>query len=234
MDGSAFLTGALLGMAGSLHCVGMCGPLMLLLPTGKTWQYTLKTQGLYHLGRSATYVFFGAFAGLIFLWIDIRAFEQQFSIGLGLAFLGLWIYDFWGSKKGVTSPLQSWVNRSFGKAISRHVSWGWLLGGFLNGLLPCGLVYGALMASLSTGTFSGAVWFMAGFGVSTAPALIGISLSKSIIVRKISPWLRKLLPFWLLIMAVLFLLRGANLGIPFVSPQFHKTPMEDAAPKCCH
>ena len=234
MDVSAFVTGSLLGLAGSLHCVGMCGPLMLLLPTGKTWRYTLQTQGLYHLGRTATYVALGAFAGLIFLWIDIRAFEQQFSIGLGLAFLSLWIYDFWGSKKGASSPLQNWVNRSFGKAIARDESWGWMLGGLLNGLLPCGLVYGALLASLSTGTSTGPIWFMAGFGLSTAPALIGISLSKSILVRKISPWLRKVLPFWLLIMAVLFLLRGANLGIPFLSPKFHQNPIEGAAPKCCH
>jgi sulfite exporter TauE/SafE len=75
---------------------------------------------------------------------------------------------------------------------------------------------------------------MAGFGLSTAPALIGISLSKSILIRKISQWLRKALPFWLLIMAILFLLRGANLGIPFLSPKFNQNPIEGAAPKCCH
>jgi sulfite exporter TauE/SafE len=234
MNVSALVTGSLLGLAGSLHCVGMCGPLMLLLPTAKTWKYTLQTQGLYHLGRTLTYALLGGIAGLLFVWIDIRPFEQQFSIGLGLAFLALWVYDFWGRKYRETSPLQIWVNKAFGKALSQGASWGWFLGGMLNGLLPCGLVYGALLASLSTGTSEGPVWFMIGFGGSTAPALIGISFTKSLFIKKISPWLRTLLPFWLLLAAVLFLLRGANLGIPFLSPKFNQSPIEQAVPPCCH
>lgn len=207
---------------------------MLLLPTGKSWKYTLQTQGFYHLGRTTTYALLGSLAGLLFVWIDIRPFEQQFSVGLGLAFLALWVYDFWGRKYRETSSLQIWVNKAFGKALSQGASWGWFLGGMLNGLLPCGLVYGALLASLSTGTAEGPVWFMIGFGGSTAPVLIGISLTKSIFIKKISPWLRKVLPFWLLLMAVLFLLRGANLGIPFLSPKFKQTPIEEAVPSCCH
>ncbi len=233
MNFSALFAGSILGIAGSLHCVGMCGPLMLLLPGTASWKQALKTQGMYHLGRTFTYATLGAFAGLLFLWVDIRAIEQQFSIALGAAFLGLWIYDYWGRKNSKSSPLEQFIHRSFGKALSKHAVWGWFLGGMLNGLLPCGLVYGALLASLSTASNMGAIWFMTGFGLSTAPALIGLSMSKSLWLKRAIPWLRKALPFWLLLMALLFFLRGANLGIPFLSPHFNSNPSAIEKPSCC-
>jgi sulfite exporter TauE/SafE len=234
MSWSALLAGSILGLAGSLHCVGMCGPLMLLLPNENRWISVLKSQGIYHLGRTLTYVILGSVAGLLFLWIDIRSVEQQFSLALGLAFLFLWIYDFWGSKGRGSSKLQLWVQNAFGKALKKHETWGWFLGGLLNGLLPCGLVYGALLASLSTGSNFGTITFMAGFGLASAPALIGVSLSKAALMKKVAPMLRKALPFWLLIMALVFLLRGANLGIPFLSPKFQTQETLQNGAKCCH
>lgn len=234
MDVAALFSGLILGFAGSLHCIGMCGPLMLLLPSENKWREQLQTQGFYHLGKTVTYMLLGGIAGVLFIWVDIRAFEQQFSIALGLAFLVLWGYDFWGKKQGNTSKLQQWVNKAFSKALGKKASWGWFLGGLLNGLLPCGLVYGALLASLGTGSLFGTVSFMFGFGLATAPALIGVSLTKSMFVKKLSPYLRKALPFWLLIMAAFFLLRGANLGIPFLSPKFQTHQSNGQNSNCCH
>lgn len=234
MDWSAWIAGSVLGMAGSLHCVGMCGPLMLLLPNENRISAMLKTQVLYHLGRTITYVLLGSMAGILFIWVDIRKFEQQFSLALGGAFLVMWVYDFWGSKRTGSSNLQRWIHSAFGSALRKHHSWGWFLGGLLNGLLPCGLVYGALLASLSTGSNMGTITFMAAFGMATAPALIGVSLSKAALMKRVAPMLRKALPFWLLIMAFIFLLRGSNLGIPFLSPKFQAEQTNPSGPPCCH
>jgi sulfite exporter TauE/SafE len=228
---SILIAGLTLGFAGSLHCVGMCGPLMVLLPSGKRWNDTVKTQLIYHFGRVLTYILLGALAGLIFIWVDIRIYKQQFSLALGFVFLGMWLYEFFTNKTARTSSLNKWVNRAFGKALAKHKYGGWFLGGMLNGLLPCGLVYGALLTSVGTGSNEGSIIFMLGFGLATSPALIALSLSKSILLKRISISVRKVLPFWLLIMAIIFFLRGANLGIPFLSPKFHSSVNTHS---CCH
>jgi uncharacterized protein len=231
---SSWASGLILGLAGSLHCVGMCGPLMLLLPSHQSWRQTVSSQGVYHLGKTLTYVLMGLIIGFVFIWVDIRRFEQQFSLILGFLFLLLWMYEFWGNKRGSYSPLQNWVQRAFGNTIQKKATWGWFLGGMLNGLLPCGLVYGALMASLGTGSQEGTIFFMLGFGMGTSPALLGISLGKSIVSKSFLPKLKNTLPYWLLLMALLFFLRGANLGIPFVSPKFEKGLKPGQTKSCCH
>jgi sulfite exporter TauE/SafE len=232
--GSSFIAGGLLGLAGSLHCVGMCGPLMLLLPKVQSPLRTLSTQGIYHFGKTLTYVLLGAILGMVFLWFDIRKIEQQFSLFLGVVFLMIWFIEFWGNKKKNQSPLQNWVQKMFGKTINLRATWGWFLGGMLNGLLPCGLVYGALIASLGTGSSWGTILFMTGFGLGTSPALMGVSLGKFMLSPKWLPKFKGLLPYWYLIMAILFFLRGANLGIPFLSPKFNSHPTEAQQNKCCH
>jgi sulfite exporter TauE/SafE len=219
-------SGLVLGAAGSMHCVGMCGPLALLLPGG-----TFSVTAMYHLGRTSTYVILGVLVGALLEFIDVRQYEQWFSLFLGGLFLLLWIFDFWGRKSVGSSPIQAWLNKQFSLSIKRNSLWGWWIAGMVNGLLPCGLVYGALLASMGFGSLSGSVLFMFGFGVATAPMLLLISLGKRVIAQKMGLLSQKVLPFWLLIMALVFLLRGANLGIPFLSPKMKTTTQKHA---CCH
>lgn len=219
-------SGLVLGAAGSLHCVGMCGPLALLLPGG-----TFSVTAFYHLGRTLTYVILGVLVGALLEFIDVRQYEQWFSLFLGVVFLFLWIYDFWGRKSAGSSPIQAWLNKMFSQSIKKNSLWGWWIAGMINGLLPCGLVYGALLASMGFGSFGGSVLFMFGFGIATAPMLLLITLGKRVIAQKMGVISKKVLPYWLLIMAVVFLLRGANLGIPFLSPKM-KAPTTKHS--CCH
>ncbi len=222
-----FLAGLLVGLAGSLHCVGMCGPLVMLLPSSHRAAFTSI---IYHLGRVIVYVLLGLFFGSIIQWLDLRKFEQAFSLGLGGLFIVLWLKSAF-SKKTSGGFISDFVNRYFGKVIKGDVLGGWFLAGMLNGLLPCGLVYGALLASLGTGSAIGAVTFMLGFGLATVPTMVLVALTKNFVTQKIRFSLNKILPYWLLIMGVVFLLRGANLGIPYLSPKFEKNIHKSG--NCC-
>ena len=218
----SILAGMLLGIAGSLHCVGMCGPLILILP----FQSESKLQGflqtiLYHLGRVIAYVFLGLLFGMVFQIVDLKYFEQYFSLAIGLIFLVLWGREQFGTKSPNQGTIYKFVITMFGKAMRIKSVFGLFLAGAMNGLLPCGLVYGALLAAFGTGTTLGSIQFMLGFGTATIPAMVIVFFAKSLISSQMRLSLSRLLPWWLLILGIWFLLRGSNLGIPFVSPKIH-------------
>jgi sulfite exporter TauE/SafE len=91
----SFLIAALtLGFLGSFHCLGMCGPIALALPTGKA--KGLKKTGLiisYNFGRMITYSFLGLIAGFIGKSFVIAGFQQIFSIVLGIAILSFLLFS---------------------------------------------------------------------------------------------------------------------------------------------
>lgn len=230
----SLLAGLVLGLAGSLHCVGMCGPLVLMMPSG--WLGSV----VYHLGRTFTYVLMGLLAGLMFQVVDIRAFQSEFSIWVGLVFLVMWVYQRWGWRMvglvggqgdggGVNldeKPLMGFLFGFRGKILHLYASamkgsdlrWR-AVAGFANGLLPCGLVYGALVAAVGQGATGGSMFLMMGFGLGTMPSLFFLGLVGSRIGSSVRKYWSKLLPWWLLLMGLWFLLRGLNLGIPYLSPQ---------------
>lgn len=229
----SLLAGLVLGLAGSLHCVGMCGPLVLMMPSG--WLGSV----VYHLGRTFAYVLMGLLAGLMFQVVDIRSFQSEFSIGVGLVFLVMWVYQRWGWRliglvggqgegggvnlDGKQSPglflgLRGQILQLYASAMKGN-DLGWrAVAGFANGLLPCGLVYGALMAAVGQGTTASSMFLMMGFGLGSMPSLFALGLVGSRIGWGVRKYWSKLLPWWLLVMGVWFLLRGLNLGIPYLSP----------------
>jgi hypothetical protein len=230
----SLLAGLVLGLAGSFHCVGMCGPLVLMMPSG--WLGSV----VYHLGRTFAYVLMGLLAGLMFQVLDIRAFQSEFSIGVGLVFLLMWAYQRWGWRMvglvggqgegggvnlderqsvGFLSILRGRVLQLYASAMKGNDLRWRAVAGFANGLLPCGLVYGALMAAVGQGTTGGSMFLMMGFGLGTMPSLFVLGLVGSRIGSSVRKYWSKLLPWWLLLMGLWFLLRGLNLGIPYLSPQ---------------
>jgi sulfite exporter TauE/SafE len=229
----SLLAGLVLGLAGSLHCVGMCGPLVLMMPSG--WLGLV----VYHLGRTFTYVLMGLLAGLMFQVVDIRAFQSEFSIGVGLVFLVMWVYQRWGwrierlvggsgqgrgvdlgesQSLGFLSGLRARVLQLYASAMKEDDLRWRAVAGFANGLLPCGLVYGALMAAVGQGTTGGSMFLMMGFGLGSMPSLFVLGLVGSRIGSRVRKYWSKLLPWWLLLMGIWFVLRGLNLGIPYLSP----------------
>lgn len=90
--------------------------------------------------------------------------------------------------------------------------------GLLNGLLPCGAVYAALTASVAMGSVVGGAIFMFFFGLGTIPLMFAAVIMGNVITLKTRQKVLKLLPFLMIILGILFILRGLDLGIPFISP----------------
>jgi sulfite exporter TauE/SafE len=212
-----------LGIAGSLHCVGMCGPIALAVPAGKgSGRQKFIAHTLYHIGRISAYTILGFLFGVLGYGISTAGFQQSMSIAAGVfMLLFIWVPKFAGATS-VGGKLASVQNRVLGKMsrlIKEHRAQALIGLGFFNGLLPCGLVYLALAGALvSYDPFAGAA-FMALFGLGTAPALLALALTGNAIDIRWRSRLRQLAPVLATAIALLFIMRGLGLGIPFLSPE---------------
>ena len=211
----------LLGVFGSLHCGVMCGPIMLAMPFQK--QSFLKTGLqliLYQAGRILVYMVLGLIAG--FIGSSIKTFSNQktLSIIIGCLMIFFTLLQFNQYYRTHFSKLQARalkpVINLMGK-VFRMPLWG-LFAGMLNGLIPCGMVYLALATALSSGTIKSAVFFMLLFGLGTAPLMMMISMGGIYLKKYIHFNTNRLVPWFIWIMGVLFILRAVDLGIPFLSP----------------
>lgn len=226
---SAIYWGILMGLPGSLHCIGMCGPLALMVGSGKKNPFLASI--IYHLGRSLGYFLVGLLAGVVFQVVDLKPFQQELSIVIGLIFLLLWLSQ-WFKIKGASIEI-GW-NKII-QTIPRLLAGGnyitLLTAGFVNGWLPCGLVYSALLVSMSTADTMQSGLVMFGFGLGTIPSLFIITAISAKLKQKITQFWGSMMKFWLLIMAIIFILRGAGLGIPYVSPKFQQKHIQE---DCCN
>ncbi len=232
----------IIGLLGSFHCMGMCGPIALSLPVKEhSWQTRVISGVLYNSGRIFTYVVLGLIFGLLGLGIHIWGIQQWVSIGAGslmIISVGFPVL-FHGAR--LTGPLDQVVNgfrRLFGRFFGfRSYLSVWMIG-LLNGFLPCGLVYIALAGALvSVSPLTGAL-YMVVFGLGTLPALLAVSLLGNAIGMAFRRKIQKLIPFLILLIGILFVLRGMNLGIAYISPKmepYQKQKTEQLQkPKCCH
>src|SRR5436190_13253892 len=91
------VSGLTLGFFGSFHCVGMCGPIALALPVGRSKGIRKLTLILlYNLGRMSTYGIFGAFAGALGTGLAIAGYQQSLSIFAGSILLVIVLAGFTG------------------------------------------------------------------------------------------------------------------------------------------
>ncbi|OLY92074.1 hypothetical protein SAMN05444008_106138 [Cnuella takakiae] len=230
-------TAFLMGAVGSLHCVGMCGPLALALPLGHRSNSGRVVGGvLYNLGRITTYSLLGLVLGLAGQTFMSGKVQQVFSMVLGA---GILLYLLLPVKLKATSAVSSAANKPFiqlrqalaslfrSKAYTSHY-----LVGVLNGLLPCGLIYMAVTTSFLTGSAIKGSLFMASFGLGTFPAMLAVVFFGNLANQQVRLQLRKAVPVFLGMMGVLLILRGMNLGIPFVSPEL--PDLAKADPVSCH
>lgn len=214
---SAFLV----GFGGSVHCVGMCGPLALALPFSafngsKKWVAIL----LYNIGRVISYASIGLLVGLIGRGINWFGLTQIISILLGSIILISVIVPVMFKKVKITMPFafNSFQIKAL-QFIMKKQQIGWMfVAGIMNGLLPCGLVYMAIAAAVVAGTVQSAVLFMIFFGLGTIPAMMFIVVLGEQMPFRIKQNIKKLVPVLSLVIGVLLVLRGLNLNIPFLSP----------------
>jgi sulfite exporter TauE/SafE len=233
----AFIIGGFsLGLAGSLHCVGMCGPLALALPvyhlTGVKKFISLL---LYQVGRITTYATLGLLFGLVGRRLYIAGIQQWLSLLLGISILLSAPFYFHGKR----TLHMNFLNRfyfSVQKTIGNLLRTGkgftsFFLMGMANGLLPCGMVYIAIAGALSTIDVTSSVLFMAFFGAGTLPAMMMISYFGKMIPLSARSSMKKAVPYFIAVMGVLLILRGLNLDIPFISPAMPAVPGEVVS---CH
>jgi uncharacterized protein len=222
------ISGFLLGAAGSLHCVGMCGPLSLALPTLHLSPFQKFYSLLfYQFGRVVTYSVIGFTFGIAGRSIYLAGYQQWFSIISGIFILALALPYFATGKSSrplhfltkFYAGVQQLIHRILKSA---HSKFSFLLLGMANGLLPCGMIYIALAATLSFTTLWQSVSFMAMFGLGTMPAMMALALLGQSIKPQTRVLLKKAIPYFITCIGLLLVLRGLNLGIPFLSPSLPK------------
>lgn len=211
-----------MGLFGSLHCVAMCGPLVLAFAAdnrSRSWRVLANTI-LYQVGRVGMYGVLGLAIGAIGHLLEIKDWQRGITLFTGLLLIGMGLFSLFGKRshrlarlqQRLVAPLTRWVGYWL------YRPGGHLVVGMLNGLLPCGMVYMALAAALSAESMQGSGLFMVMFGLGTWPAMLSVALLSSFVKTRI----RFNFAFWLPIVFILmggwFLLRGANLNIPYLSP----------------
>ncbi len=215
----AFVTGLL----GSLHCLGMCGPLAMALPGQQKTSKTAYFLGrlAYNSGRIFTYSILGGLVSLIGVAANMFRIQQYVSIGLGavLVFMAIRTLVRHRRKARQQSVLDRWVYKRFSYFAQNPVPGRLFVLGALNGLLPCGLVYLGLFQAALTSNLWWGMATMAAFGLGTLPLMMGLSLSGQWLKRMLQGRARFVLPSLMLVLGLMLGLRGMALGIPYLSPR---------------
>jgi uncharacterized protein len=206
-----------MGLLSSFHCIGMCGPIALALPVKKGSALNqLSGLTVYNGGRALTYSLLGLMIGTLgsaMVWIG---YLRYLSILAGVIILGYTLLP----STGFLHPPQFWQNiisqiksRMAGMLKSRNLL-SWFVLGLLNGLLPCGMVYLALISSMATGSsFSGGL-FMLIFGAGTLPAMMAVGFFKQLFTPALRSSMRKLTPILLAAAGIWMVARGIFIQYP--------------------
>lgn len=223
MNLAIIIAGLSIGLAGSLHCVGMCGPLCLALPLKqKSSSQRTTLLIIYQIGRIITYSFFGLLIGWLGHRVSLAGYQQSFSITMGSILIVLAIFSLMSSKQfGIKflNKFYLFVQQKIASSFKNlQGATSYLVMGIANGFLPCGLVYMALASTLSLTGISESVIFMASFGLGTIPAMLLTGLAGQLIRPNIRINIEKTIPYLIIAMGILLILRGMSLGIPFISP----------------
>lgn len=208
----------LIGLAGSLHCVGMCGPLLLAIPQDTTTRYRVKSAFLvYHLGRTLMYGLLGLFFGLLGQGVAIAGFQQFLSLSAGMILIVIaffaWRWEQLIQQMPGLFAFQGWVKQKIGDWVVKKQQGSMFVLGAFNGLLPCGMVYAALAGAIATGDVLGGGRFMVLFGLGTVPLLFALSWLGRPIQTIVRRNIRVVQPLLLLLAAWILLSRGLHLDL---------------------
>lgn len=220
-----------LGFMGSLHCVLMCGPLLTVLTGHQTTAVRfILYRLLYNTGRVITYTMMGIVLGFTEQIFSIHQYQEVLSVVLGVVLLVTIIIprryrSSIAERSGIYAILSllrsSMVALLGSKRWEKH-----FILGVLNGFLPCGFVY----AGLGYAALSGSVWSAAEtmmyFGLGTLPAMMIMALVSEWFqsVQRWNERLRRLVPVGVVVIALLCIMRGLSLDIPYLSPKLYAQP----------
>lgn len=224
------------GLLGSFHCIGMCGPIAFMLPVDRTNNAKRILQvSVYHLGRMFTYGILGLLFGFLGKGFYLFGFQQYLSIIIGvLMILMVVLPKKTINKFSITKPIYkilSGIKNKLGKELKKKKTDTFFTIGFLNGFLPCGLVYMAIFASIATGSMLEGSLYMVLFGLGTVPLMTAFVYLGNFTTGLFRKRIQQIIPFTVVVIAVLFILRGMGLGIPYVSP-IHVHEMVEGGQMC--
>jgi sulfite exporter TauE/SafE len=216
------LSALIFGLLGSFHCIGMCGPIAFMLPINRDDKVKSFFQILsYHLGRLFTYSLIGLLFGFLGKGFYFFGFQQQLSIIVGVSMILLILFPKLLQKLSLAKNISTIIlkiKNDLGQALKKKSNDTFFTIGFLNGFLPCGLVYMAVFGAIATSNpFTGSLYMFL-FGLGTVPLMTAVvylgNFTKSSFKNKI----QKAIPVMVIFIGALFVLRGLGLGIPYISP----------------
>lgn len=217
---SAFI----LGLLGSFHCIGMCGPIVFMLPVERS--NTIKKFFqifLYHFGRLLAYSCIGLFFGTLGKSLYLFGLQQKLSILIGIIMILIvlipkQIFNKYNFSKPIYIIISK-VKNMLGKELKKKSPDTFLTIGFLNGFLPCGLVYMAVFGAVASGDILEGSLYMLFFGLGTIPLMTFAAYIGNFLTGKTRQYIQKMIPVFIIIIGLLFILRGLGLGIPYISPK---------------
>lgn len=220
----------LLGLASSLHCLGMCGPIAFALPLDRSSRFTEFLGAFsYNLGRIVTYAVLGILFGAIGKSLVMAGAQRSLSIAAGIFMLLSVFVPVLFKRLTLNSisyryigKLQAWFATLFRRSSPESL----FSIGMLNGLLPCAMVYLGLAGAVAEGSAIEGSMFMIVFGLGTLPMMFGAATVGTLLSAKRRARMQRFLPILITILGVLFILRGMNLGIHYVSPEINRVHPE--------
>ncbi|MFO1501332.1 MAG: sulfite exporter TauE/SafE family protein [Verrucomicrobiota bacterium] len=218
-------TAMILGLVGSLHCAGMCGPLALALPgsDGPRMPFWLGRLG-YNVGRLTAYALLGLIFGAVGQTVALTGWQRWASLVTGAVVLLAWIPK---RRRRVQLPVVravAFLKSLFGPLLQRRGFSALYALGILNGFLPCGLAYVAGASALALGSVPAAAAYMVIFGLGTVPMMLSIGLLGRNVQLALRLRFQRLIPVCAVLLGLLLVLRGLGLGIPYLSPDLRQAP----------
>ncbi|KQR95046.1 cytochrome C biogenesis protein [Chryseobacterium sp. Leaf180] len=239
MEVTLLFSALALGFASGFHCIGMCGPIALSMGLTKKQATNFYLQNLtYQFGRIITYALLGAVLGVIGQGFQMAGFQRFLTIGVGVLLIIMALFSFGGkdfaSKIPFLSKFLFSVKMNLGKLLQKADYRSRFSTGILNGFLPCGMVYMALTASLASGGIWQGATYMAVFGLGTLPFMFAVVLAGNLMNQAFRQKVLKVIPVLMILLGGLFILRGLELGIPYVSPRAEAMQISPDNQSDCH
>lgn len=209
-----------LGFFGSLHCLGMCGPLIIATHSVRK----LAGVGLifstltYNLGRTLGYIILGLAAGILGSVVALAGAQKGFSVAIGVMLIAAGIFsvnpDNLIGKIPVFSRFITHINQKLSEYLrktSRVPAW---IVGLVNGFLPCGLVYIGIAGAASLNNIWGSAGFMLFFGLGTMPAMTAAAMLHGNLPQRFKSLFRNLYPAVTLLLGIYMVYRGLMSRLP--------------------
>ncbi|TBX67545.1 sulfite exporter TauE/SafE family protein [Flavobacterium silvisoli] len=216
-------TALIFGLISSLHCIGMCGPIAMMLPVSRNNSAKKAIQiMLYHAGRLTSYATLGFLFGLLGKGLYLAGIQQHISIAVGVLMIAIAVVpEKIFAKYNFSRPIYTAISKvksSLGQQFKRKSPDALFTIGLFNGLLPCGLVYAALFGAIAMQNITGSTLYMILYGVGTIPLMSAVVYVANFLALPFRNKLQKAVPIVTVVIGMLFILRGMGLDIAYISP----------------